>query len=323
MKRLLCLLLSLSALFCLACCSNELHAVPNESTAEAIEGSDFAVAYPAPGGTDIDLPDTIPQSVIKKLEKMVNDAVFTNAFYYKDLATGLTITYNADRYFAAASLQKSTYLYFVFKMIDEGKIALTDEHILLKEQKYPGSGSLRNKPDGTVLTLKEIIEYMISISDNTAYKMLYYSSDQQVMSLSSYHNNSKKEFGMRAMNNDGTLMILNANGTGDIFSEIYYRSLESENFAWYVDIMKNANQNVYIKGGIEDAGASYEVAHKYGMDYRVCDDAGIVLYKDRPYVLVLLADFLGDENYPTDFMRHVSEEIFYIHEYITSPDKWE
>ena len=65
----------------------------------------------------------------------------------------------------------------------------------------------------------------------------------------------------------------------------------------------------------------YEVAHKYGMDIKSSNDAAIVYYGERPYVLVILTDYLLINT--QSFMNRISSDVFKIHEYICDSSRWE
>lgn len=290
------------------------------------ENAFFTVAYPAPA-QGAGLPETIPQALLSKLENRLGAASFACAMYYVDLKTGFTISYNESRLFGAASLIKAPYLLYVFDMIEKGELSLDDTHTYKKNYHlFGGTGQVKNMPDGSVLTLKEIIEYIVYYSDNTAFKMLYNTSGNAggVLSLMDFHDKANREFQAPFINGlYGT--VLTAGGVGRMFCEIYGRSEESELFSWYVDLLKEANENVFIKNGIptDEKGESlYVVAHKYGMDIKASNDAAIVLYGDRPYVLVVLTDYLlAGSN--AGFMAGVSSDIFKIHEYLCDPSVWE
>jgi beta-lactamase class A len=247
--------------------------------------------------------------------------------YYCYLATGLTISYNDERLFGAASLVKAPYLLYVFDMIEKGEISLDDKHTYRKQYHlFGGTGKVKDMPDGTVLTLKQIIENIVYYSDNTAFKMLYNTAGNAggVLSLMDFNNKARNDYDA-PFYQDPYGTVLNAGGVGRMFCEIYKRSQNSELFAWYVDLLKDANENVFIKKGLpkdkESGECLYEVAHKYGMDIKASNDAAIVFYGDRPYVLVVLTDYLGDSN--AGFIIDVSEDVFAIHEYICDPSKWE
>lgn len=57
------------------------------------------------------------------------------------------------------------------------------------------------------------------------------------------------------------------------------------------------------------------------MDIKSSNDAAIVFYNDRPYVLVLLTDYLLINT--QGFMNRVSADVFAIHEYICDSSRWQ
>ena len=84
------------------------------------------------------------------------------------------------------------------------------------------------------------------------------------------------------------------------------------------ELLKKANANKFVKGGLptdESGECIYEVAHKYGEDIKSLNDAAIVYYGDRPYVLVILTDYTGV--YSQSFMNRISTDVYKIHQELT------
>ncbi|MEG2118474.1 MAG: serine hydrolase, partial [Clostridia bacterium] len=264
------------------------------------------------------LPEMIPQSLTDKLEKRLNNQTFCCAMYYLDLETGFTITYNSDRLFGAASLIKAPYLYFIFDRISKGELSLDKVFTYKKSIHYfGGTGTVNKLPDGSKLTLRQIIEHIFYESDNSAFRMLYNGTDG-IMTLMDFHSKAVKEFDSPFLS--GTYgSVLNASGVAKIFTKVYERSKTEELFAWYIDLMKHANENKFVRGGLpvdENSECIYEVAHKYGMDIKSSNDAAIVFYEDRPYILIILTDYLGINT--ESFMNRISSDVYAIHQYITA-----
>ncbi|MDD4125332.1 MAG: class A beta-lactamase-related serine hydrolase, partial [Eubacteriales bacterium] len=287
--------------------------------------SPYTVAYPASSVGGVELPESIPQELLSVLENRLNNASFACSMYYCDLTTGFTISYNDTRLFGAASLIKAPYLLYIFDMIEKGELSLDDIHTYRKSYHlFGGTGEVQKMPDGTELTLKEIIEYIVYYSDNTAFKMLYNTSGSSggVLSLMDFHYKAYSDY--KAPFISGSNTVLNAGGVGRMFCEIYNRSKDSELFTWYVDLLKDANENVFIKKGLpkDESGESlYVVAHKYGMDIKASNDAAIVFYNDRPYVLIVLTDYLlAGSN--ASFIASISSDVFNIHQYICDETRW-
>ncbi|MFR5865998.1 MAG: serine hydrolase, partial [Acutalibacteraceae bacterium] len=160
--RLFCLLLAALLALC-ACAGPQPSAAPSGSATPAL-------LSPASGG---ELPEDIPEGLLETLNKRLNNQTFACALYYIDLTTGLTMSYNADRQFAAASLIKAPYLMYILDMVAAGELSLDDVHTYRKGYHYMGgTGQIRYMEDGTQLTLRQIIEYIVYDSDNVAFKML-------------------------------------------------------------------------------------------------------------------------------------------------------
>ena len=307
--------LLLAALLLLCACTGA-EAVP------AAGGAPTA-AQPSPAVT-AELPEDIPGELLETLNKRLNNQTFACAMYYIDLTTGLTISYNADRQFAAASLIKAPYLMYILDMIAAGELSLDDVHTYRRAYHYiGGTGQIRYMEDGTQLTLRQIIEYIVYDSDNVAFKMLNNGYDG-VLSIPAFHDMAMRDYD--APYYSGTYgNVLTASGVGRMFAEIYARAERGDElYVWFVDMLKDANENKFVKGGLptdENGECLYEVAHKYGMDIKSSNDAAIVFYNDRPYVLVLLTDYLLINT--QGFMNRVSADVFVIHEYICDSSRWQ
>ena len=307
--------LLLAALLLLCACTGA-EAVP------AAGGAPTA-AQPSPAVT-AELPEDIPGELLETLNKRLNNQTFACAMYYIDLTTGLTISYNADRQFAAASLIKAPYLMYILDMIAAGELSLDDVHTYRRAYHYiGGTGQIRYMEDGTQLTLRQIIEYIVYDSDNVAFKMLNNGYDG-VLSIPAFHDMAMRDYD--APYYSGTYgNVLTASGVGRMFADIYARAERGDElYVWFVDMLKDANENKFVKGGLptdENGECLYEVAHKYGMDIKSSNDAAIVFYNDRPYVLVLLTDYLLINT--QGFMNRVSADVFAIHEYICDSSRWQ
>ena len=287
------------------------------SDAEYLESNKLTVTYPLPPDDGTFLPESIDPSLLETLNKRMNNQSFCCAMYYRDLKTGLTVSYNADRLFGAASLMKAPYLLYILEMVDNGELSL-DQELTYKSKihKYGGTGSIKNMPDGTKLKLREVIEHICIESDNTGFCMLYNLTDG-LLGLVDFHFRAQRDYKAPFISNTyGS--VLNAGGVGRMFEEIYKRAeAGNENFIWFVELLKKANANKFIRGGLptdENGECIYEVAHKYGEDIKSLNDAAIVYCGDRPYVLVILTDYTGVYTQP--FMNRISSDVYKIHKAI-------
>src|SRR5678815_4346624 len=90
------------------------------------------------------------------------------SLFAKNLDTGQTYALNADERVRTASTIKIAVMVEAFARVAEGRAKWTDEVVLTKEKKYGGSGILYELSDGLRLTLRDAVNLMMLISDNTA-----------------------------------------------------------------------------------------------------------------------------------------------------------
>jgi beta-lactamase class A len=90
------------------------------------------------------------------------------SLFAKNLDTGETYALNADERVRTASTIKIAVMIEAFARVHEGKIKWTDEVVLTKEKKVSGSGILGELSDGLRLTLRDAVNLMMILSDNTA-----------------------------------------------------------------------------------------------------------------------------------------------------------
>jgi beta-lactamase class A len=80
--------------------------------------------------------------------------------------------YNADRLYRAASTVKIPLMIEIYRQIERGERALTDEYVVNDADRANGSGVMLHLHAGARLNLHDLIYLMISISDNTATNVL-------------------------------------------------------------------------------------------------------------------------------------------------------
>lgn len=108
----------------------------------------------------------------QKINRMINrlNKIFTKskekvAYYYENMKTKVTISYNAEITFYAASTIKILAVLYLY----QNKIDLKKRIELTEADKKGGSGILKDKPFPQNITLKELAMYSLKYSDNTAY----------------------------------------------------------------------------------------------------------------------------------------------------------
>ena len=118
------------------------------------------------------LPSAVDDKPAPKLDDQVKALVASFkgkvTLYAKNLDTGETYALNADERVRTASTIKIAVMIEAFARVNEGKAKWTDEVVLTKEKKVSGSGILSELSDGLHLTLRDAVNLMMMLSDNTA-----------------------------------------------------------------------------------------------------------------------------------------------------------
>lgn len=198
------------------------------------------------------------------------------SFYLVPLTGGNPYGVNENEKMQAASLIKLPILMALYKEAEEGKINLDSKYVLKDSDKTGGSGSIVGSPAGTVYTYRELAMYMGQQSDNTAATAatrilgedkINLTISQLGMTNTSFEDNetSPKDIGI----------LLEKLWRGDFISEDSRDEI--------LDFLTDTIYEDHLKAGIPDV----RVAHKYGRELHVVNDAGIV-YADEPFVLIIM-----------------------------------
>lgn len=107
------------------------------------------------------------------IERVTRSINATWGIHLKCLETGEEIGINADAVMDTMSVIKIPLMLEVFEQAKAGRLRLDDRHTITAADRRPGSGTLRLMDPGAVMTVKDLVTYMIVVSDNTATDILY------------------------------------------------------------------------------------------------------------------------------------------------------
>lgn len=180
--------------------------------------------------------------------------------------------------FQAASLIKLPVMLALYMEDEKGSIDLETRYELKEEDKVGGAGSLFSKPAGTVLTYRDLVRYMGKQSDNTAYNIASnILGEEKVKSVIS-------EIGMANTsleNNETTPYDI-----GLFFKKLWEaRIVSKKSRDEILGFLTDTSYEEWLVAGIPP---SIRVAHKYGRETHVVNDAGIV-YADERFILVIMS----------------------------------
>lgn len=225
-------------------------------------------------------------------EKEAGHASFISV-YFRDLQNGPTMSIDSSEDFAPASLLK------VPLMITYYKKAQEDQELL--SRKVVADGSLESlsqniTPEkrvtpGKEYTVDELIDYLVTQSDNTAWKVLLnylrakYTEQDFVDTLS--------DLGIIDPRKKTEIQYISVQNYASMFRTLYN--------AWYLNRdMSDKALSLLTHSGFKDglvAGApdDVEVAHKYGevlianTNEQQLHDCGIVYYPPNPYLICVMS----------------------------------
>jgi beta-lactamase class A len=111
-------------------------------------------------------------SLQARVEEAVRTLRGTMGVAARDLVTGETVFVNADVSFPTASVIKVAVMVEVFHQIAEGRLKRDDVIVLEDKDKVDGSGVTQRLHGGLALTVGDLLDLMMTVSDNTATNLL-------------------------------------------------------------------------------------------------------------------------------------------------------
>lgn len=86
----------------------------------------------------------------------------------KHLGTGESANLNGDRLFPTASVFKVPVLVEFYRQAERGALSPDQQVVLTERDKVPGSGVLKELSEGLSVSLRDLLNLMMMVSDNTA-----------------------------------------------------------------------------------------------------------------------------------------------------------
>jgi beta-lactamase class A len=252
------------------------------TTTQAAEATTGSVLVNSPDGKPLDA------ELLGRLSGILKAHKDELSLYYKDLTTGYSIEFRADEVYQTASVIKAPYV----KYLLESGADLTKS--VKTTTRMGGTKYVDDQPLGTAFTNKQLMEYAIRYSDNTAYYML-----NEQFGFTGFNAYAQK-LGIRA-NADRECVLsfpkprfgyLSARDAGLYFEDIAAYIAKGGEKA---DMLKTWLTSTTADSQLAAAFDNYAVAHKYGMQdvgnvySRAYHDAGII-YAPHPYVLTVLTN---------------------------------
>ncbi len=217
----------------------------------------------------------------------------TLGYVIKDLNSGHVVSSQADRAFPSASLIKLPIMVAVFQAVEDKKLTLAQTLTLHRQDRKGGSGILKWSPVGSVFTVSELVEAMITHSDNTAAHMLVdqlgYDYLQQTFHKLGLQATEVHPEGFRLTSRrvDEDNMTSPAD-MAMLLEKIYTRQLVSEQAS---DDMLGILKRQHLRDRLPKyLPSGWMIAHKTGLLRRACHDVGIVFSPNGDYLICVLTN---------------------------------
>jgi beta-lactamase class A len=221
-------------------------------------------------------------------------------YIVKDLRSGDIVEANQNGVFPSASLIKLPIMVAAFQAVHDGRLSLSMPITLRRQDRRGGSGVLKFAAPGTIFTIRELLEYMIIHSDNTATELV-------VQQLGfDYIQTTFHTLGLQdtEIHPDGFRLaarhVADDNQTSPrdmafLLEKIYQRQMVSPDASdQMLDILKHQKLRDRLPRFIP---TGWEIAHKTGLLRKACHDVGIVFSPGGDYLICVLTSH--DSTYKT------------------------
>src|SRR5436190_8571968 len=230
--------------------------------------------------------------------------------FAKNLDTGQEYSFNGDERVKTASTIKIAVMIEAFARVAEGRAKWTDELVLTKAARYSGSGILPELGDGLRLTLRDCVNLMMLISDNTATNMVldYLTTDAvnarmdsigikqtRIMRRVGSGGESKegkleenKRFGLGATTPHEMVQIMEKLDRGEAISQAASKEM--------LDLMKREQARYAIGRSIADT----PMASKYGALDHLRSCVALVYSKRGKIAIAITVDDMPEVNWSVD-----------------------
>jgi len=253
---------------------------------------------------------TVPASLEAQVRAEITPFKGKVSVFAKNLDNGRTYNYNGDERVRTASTIKVAVMIEAFARVAEGRAKWSDELILTKAARYGGSGVLPELGDGLRLTLRDCVNLMMVVSDNTATNMVldYLTTDSVNARMSSLgfkdtrimrriggggeskdgKDPDNKRFGLGATTPHEMVQMLERLDRGEIVNSAASKEM--------IELMKREQVRYAIARAIWDV----PMASKYGALDRLRSCVALVYTKRGKIAIAITVDDMPEANWSVD-----------------------
>lgn len=203
-------------------------------------------------------------------------------------------TYNASELITGCCTIKATYALYVIREAVENEIDIYTEKLTYQSWHYnSGSGNIKNQAVGTQYTIYELLQKLITISDNTAYNILlskftledFYAYNR---SIGGQSDGCRYGYASVEQRYAEWSKIIEYIQSGSKYADVLYKILDDARY-----------------GYIEQGMVNHKVLHKSGWSSGSYTGAGDVAFIDDQYLLIVMTDDRKTRTPRTDVVRAI------------------
>lgn len=249
----------------------------------------------------------IMDNIIKELKKMPGHI----GFFYKNMITGETISFNENDHYIPASVIKVPVLMVILGLANMGKVDLSSKLLIKEKDKMPSCGALNSFTGEVLVDIKTLCNLMITISDNTATNVLISSFGTDTLNkgfatIGLTETRVNRLLFDAEASTKGIQNVITPAEIGMLLEKLYRNDFVNDKVSEEIkEILFRQQINHKIK---EMLPLRTKVGSKTGDDDNISNDVGIV-YAKQPFVVC----FVSNETIPSmfnPFIRHTSLELF-------------
>ncbi len=247
-----------------------------------------------------EMTDSLEQKQ-SEIDTFITTNHYQASVLYEDLTTGFSYAYKSDTVYYGCSLIKLVDAIYLINKAIAGEIDLDTETVLYTANyKKAFSSGMAKRQIGEKVSLRDLITYAITVSDNTAHLML----------IDYIGFNTLKTYGQSL----GAKVILTggdkygnqtAEDTNIYLKEAYRIITESEEYGPFLkSIMDNNERNAFNTEDIK-------IYHKYGSFGDNYHDIGLSLDDENPYAISIMT--LHENNGYQTVVQGIHEKVRELH----------
>ncbi len=238
---------------------------------------------------------------MNSINTLIEDNKYRVSVKYEDLTTGFTYNYDENKVYYGASLIKLVDAIYLINKAINGEINLDTETVTYtKNYVKASSKGMETRTLGEDVSLRDLITYAITVSDNSAHHMLidYIGFNN----LQTYGRSLGAKVILQGTDKFGHQT---ASDTNIYLKEAYKIITENDEYGPFLkEIMGNDYRNSYNTDDIK-------IYHKYGSWDANYHDIGLNLDIEYPYAISILTLHEGG-NYK-EVVQNIHEEIINLH----------